>query len=69
MYKNLEAEMVRKNVTKALIAKHLGIRYATVLDKMNGKSRFYYDEALNIKNEYFKKLDLEYLFQIIGVNN
>lgn len=62
MYRNLEAEMARNKVTKKDIAKLLGVRYATVLDKMNGKYRFYYDEALAIKKAFFPNLNIEYLF-------
>ena len=49
-------------ITKKDIAKLLRVRYATVLDKMNGKYRFYYDEALTIKKAFFPNLDIEYLF-------
>lgn len=64
MYKNLEAEMVRNNVTRTNLANLLKVRYATVIDKMNGKSRFFYDEALKIKTVFFPDLTLEYLFQV-----
>ncbi|MBP1999717.1 transcriptional regulator with XRE-family HTH domain [Paenibacillus shirakamiensis] len=63
MYKNLRAEMAKSNVTIGEIAEFLGVRYATVSDKMNGKSRFYYDEASKIKHCYFSDCSLEYLFQ------
>ena len=63
MYMNLRAEMARGNIDMFDIAKHLNVRYATVCDKMNGKYRFYYDEALDIKNKFFPKYSLEYLFE------
>lgn len=63
MYMNLRAEMVRSNIDMFDIANHLSVRYATVCDKMNGKYRFYYDEALAIKNMFFPEYSLEYLFE------
>ena len=63
MYMNLRAEMARADIDMFDIAKHLKVRYATVCDKMNGKYRFYYDEALEIKNKFFPKYSLEYLFE------
>lgn len=62
MFKNLRAEMARHNVTIGDIAKALDVRYATVSDKLNGKYRFYYDEALSIKEIFFKDKSIEYLF-------
>lgn len=62
MYRNLAAEMVRKGVRKKDIAELLGVRYATVIEKTNGKRRFYLDEAVKIKEAFFPDLSLEYLF-------
>jgi len=62
IYKNLAAEMARKGITKKDLAKLLNMRYPTVVDKTNGKSRFYLDEAIKIKDIFFPDLDLEYLF-------
>lgn len=63
MYKNLEAEMVRKGISKKDLSESLNVRYATILDKMNGNSRFFYDEALKIKEIFFPDLTIEYLFE------
>jgi hypothetical protein len=63
MYRNLVAEMTRQGLRKIDIAQLLNLRYATVLDKINGKSRFFYDEAKAIKDAYFIGLNLEYLFE------
>lgn len=63
MYKNLRAEMKRNDVTIGDMAEALGVRYATVNDKLNGKFRFYYDEALKIKRHFFPECDIEYLFE------
>lgn len=63
MYKNLEAEMARKGITKKDLSETLNLRYATILDKMNGNSRFFYDEAVRIKETFFQDLSIEYLFE------
>lgn len=64
MYRNLEAEMVRNGVTRKDIAEFLNIRYATIIDKMNGKYQFKLDEALAIKSRFFPNLSIEYLFYV-----
>ena len=61
-YINLEAEMARKGLSKKDIAETLGVRTATVYDKLKGKHPFTLDEALKIKNKYFPAFTLEYLF-------
>lgn len=63
MYPNLDAEMARKKVRKTDISKLLNVRYATILDKLNGNSRFYYDEAKKIKDNLFPESEIEYLFE------
>lgn len=63
MYRNLMAEMTRYGVTKKDIANFLKLRYPTVVDKTNGKSRFYLDEAFRIRNHFFPGCEMEYLFQ------
>lgn len=62
MFNNLRAEMARKELTIQDLADCLGVRYATVCDKLNGKYRFYYDEAKKLKDELFPECDIEYLF-------
>lgn len=63
MYRNLLAEMARHNVTRKDIAEALGVRYATIVEKINNKYDFTYSEALAIKNIFFKNYNLEYLFE------
>jgi hypothetical protein len=62
-YKNLRAEMARNGVTVGQLAASLGVRFATVSDKLNGRSRFFYDEATQIKKCFFSSCSLEYLFE------
>lgn len=61
-YSNLKAEMAREGVKQIDIAKLLDVREATISEKINGKSAFDIDEAIIIKQTYFPKLPLEYLF-------
>ncbi|MFS0822132.1 XRE family transcriptional regulator [Bacillus sp. 1P02SD] len=63
MYRNLLAEMARRGITKKDLAEFLNMRYPTIVDKTNGKSRFYLDEAFKIRNEFFPDCDLLYLFE------
>lgn len=63
MYKNLEAEMARNGITKVALAKKLNMRYPTLVDKLNGKYRLYFDEALRIRQEVSPEKDLDYLFK------
>lgn len=63
MYANLKKELRTNLVTQGQIAELLGVREATVSDKVNGKSRFSVDEALKIKRVLFPKFDLVYLFE------
>jgi DNA-binding XRE family transcriptional regulator len=62
MYKNLIAEMEAKHLTKLSMAKQLNMRYATLIDKTNGKYPFTLNEAKRIKDTFFPDLSLEYLF-------
>jgi DNA-binding XRE family transcriptional regulator len=63
VYRNLEAEMARKGITRKDISSFLNVRYATVVQKLNGKYGFKLDEAFTIKKKFFPDLSLEYLFQ------
>jgi hypothetical protein len=61
-YKNLRAEMAREGVAIKQISEFLGVRFATVSDKLNGRSRFFSDEAIKIKRKFFPNCSIEYLF-------
>lgn len=62
MLRNLRAEMVRSDVKPKDIAALLGVRDATIYDKLNGHYSFSFNEALKIKRHYFPQHDIEYLF-------
>lgn len=62
MYRNLEAEIVRRKISKEEIAKAIGKSYVTFTLKLSGKSSFFYDEAVAIQEKYFPDCDLKILF-------
>lgn len=63
MFRNLEAEMVRKGVSKKEMAALIGVSYNTICNKIKGKQKFFYDEAVKIREHFFPELSLEYLFE------
>lgn len=63
MFRNLEAEMARKGITKGDVAKFLGVRYGTIIGKAKGRSQFSLAEAFKIKDHFFPDQDFEYLFK------
>lgn len=62
MYENLQAEMARKNISRRNLSEMTGIKYSTISDKLNGRTKFDFEEALKIKNVAFPQFTLEYLF-------
>jgi hypothetical protein len=62
LLKNLRAEMARNDIKIKDLSTLLGVRYATVCDKLNGKSQFCMNEAFMIKGQFFPNCSLEYLF-------
>ncbi|WP_260506970.1 MULTISPECIES: XRE family transcriptional regulator [Brevibacillus] len=54
--------MARRGITIRQLAESLGVRFATISDKLNGKSRFFCDEAFHIKRNFFPDCSFEYLF-------
>lgn len=63
MYRNLEAEIVRKEISKDEIAKAINKTYNTLTLKMAGKFPFTYDEAVTIQETFFPNCDLKTLFE------
>lgn len=68
MYGNLERAMKERGITKKALADFLDVRHATVVDKTNGNSRFFLDEALKIQAEFFPDLEIQYLFTQTAVD-
>lgn len=62
MYRNLEAELARKNITRADLARALGINIATVSEKLTKPQRLKLHEAAEIKAKFFPNETIDYLF-------
>lgn len=62
-FKNLEAEMVRKDVSRAELAKELNISYRSLGLKINAVRNFKDDEMFAIKRILKTDLSLDDLFQ------
>lgn len=61
--KNLKREMAANNVSIEDIAKLLKIHRNSASSKVNGKTKFFVEEAFLIKKTFFKDLSLNYLFR------
>lgn len=64
MYKNLNAEMVRKGIKSSDFSDLLGISKYSVDNMIYGKVKFSVLDAIKIKNEFFKDMSVEYLFYV-----
>ena len=66
MFKNLEAEMTRKNMSFEKMSELLGISYNSFRFKMKGITEWKYSEMLKIQDvlSTTTKLSLEYLFEM-----
>jgi plasmid maintenance system antidote protein VapI len=62
-YRNLRAEMARRDYTQKDIADALSIRIATANAKINGKSHFTLDEAHTLWQSKFPDCNFMYLFE------
>ena len=62
MYKNLKAEMARRDVTVKKLSDLTGIRYTTLASKLRGETFLTLPEALKIA-EQFTDCTLDYLFK------
>lgn len=68
MLMNLKAEMARHNIKAKEIGEVLGTkRLSTIYDKINGRSKFSFDEAYLIQQRFFPDKNLSYLFGKEGV--
>lgn len=64
MYRNLEAELKRKGITRKMLADKLGINIATVSAKLTGKAKLTFDEVTVITKQVFNnEFDIPYLFK------
>lgn len=63
MYSNVKAELARKSLTVVDLSNKTGIRYQTLVDKINGKYPVTLDEAKMIKSALEVDVPLEELFE------
>ena len=62
MYKNIEAEIARNDLTRKEIAETLGLSISTVSLKLNGKASITLNEAIKFKKLLKTNMPLEELF-------
>lgn len=63
MFQNLQAEMVRRNLTGRDLAKLLGITEVTLYNKMNGMREWKLNEMEQIKGIMRTDAPYDYLFK------
>lgn len=63
MFRNLQAEIVRKGMNNIEFASAIGMNYRTFCKKLLGKTEFCLDEMKNIKRAIGNDYTLEYLFE------
>lgn len=63
MYKNLEAEMTRFDISNDDIAKVINKNSRTVRNKRAGITAFTLPEIITIRDTFFPELKLEYIFE------
>ena len=62
MYPNLKAEMARVSMTMLGLSERTGIPYSTLNQKMNGKTEFTFQEAVDIRKALGVDVPLDELF-------
>lgn len=67
MYSNVKAELARHNLTIVDLSNMTGIRYQTLVDKINGKYPMTFDEAKKIKEALEVDIPMEELFKRASV--
>ena len=63
MFKNLLAEMARRDINNLDLSRLLNLTPNTISRKMTGKSEFTRKEMFAIRDNFFPELTIEYLFQ------
>lgn len=62
MYKSINVEMAKNGLTKKDLARVSGIPYSSLLDKLNRRTAFTFDECIKIKRALNTSIPLEELF-------
>ena len=63
MYSNVKAELARKNMSVVDLSNKTGIRYQSLVDKINGKYPITFEEAKTVKSALNVDIPLEELFE------
>lgn len=63
MYRFLRGEMVKANISVAVLAKKIGIAEKSLRNKLNGETDFTWPEALAIRKIINPSLKMEELFK------
>lgn len=63
MLHNLQAEMARKNLKNKEVADSIKVDVKTLNNKISGRTRFFVNEALAIRDSFFPGMTFEYLFE------
>lgn len=63
MFRNLEAEIVRKGMSYMEFASAIAMNYKTFRTKLSGKTEFCLDEMKTIKETIGNDYTFEYLFE------
>ena len=69
MYLNVKAELARQNLSVVDLSNKTGIRYQTLVEKLNGKYPMTLDEAKKIKAALGVDISMEELFARKETNN
>lgn len=64
VFKNLEAEMARRGLSKRELSTITGIDYRTLLNNLTGKNTINVKTMLAIKKNAFPDMTLDYLFSL-----
>ena len=62
-FRNLRAEMGRKNLGVVEMARTLGWNRDTLARKLSNRARINLDEAFTIQQTFFPDVDVKYLFE------
>lgn len=63
MFKNLEAELSRKGLSKKELSELTGIEYKTILNYLSGATVINLKSMLLIKKKVFPDFSVDYLFE------
>ena len=63
MYRNLRAEMIKLDINNDDISKVIHKDARTVRNRMSGATDFTFSETILIRDKFFPKMKLEYLFK------